>query len=213
MLYFVKTPQLLKRLFSNMIWDIPSSEKVIYLTFDDGPTNKVTEWVLSELDKYNAKATFFCIGKNIQNNQDLFQKILRKKHAVGNHTYNHLNNWKVSKKTYLEDTKKCQKTLNDLTLEKKTKLFRPPYGKISLQIAKKLSEKEHKIIMWDVLSGDFDQSITKEKCTENVLKNTTSGSIVVFHDSVKASDNLYYCLPKTLAHFTKLGYVFKSIDT
>lgn len=212
MLYFTKTPQIIKRIFPKMIWSIPTTEKVIYLTFDDGPTTNITEWVLETLDKYNAKATFFCIGKNIEKHPALFKKILHKGHAVGNHTNNHLNNWKTSKKTYLKDIVQCQETLDKFNTKTNTKLFRPPYGKIMPKTARKLHKRGYKIVMWDVLSGDFDQSISKGKCTENVLGNTTSGSVIVFHDSVKAFDNLHHCLPKTLAHFKKQGYVFKLID-
>lgn len=213
MLYFVKTPRFIKRIFPKLIWDIPTDDKVIYLTFDDGPTPKITDWVLNELKQYNAKATFFCIGKNIVNNPEILKNIIDHGHAVGNHTHNHLNKWTVSKKTYLKDIKHTHKVLlKHAGLQTKTKkLFRPPYGKISPKTAKKLQQKNYKIIMWDVLSGDFDLSITHDKCLENILENTTNGSIVVFHDSIKAATNLKYCLPKVLAHYSKKGYQFKAL--
>jgi len=215
MLYFVKTPLILKRLFPNLTWDIATKKKVIYLTFDDGPTPEITPWVLSELNKYNAKATFFCIGKNITAHSEIFKTILSDGNTIGNHTYNHVNGWKKTSKTYQGNIDQAQETINYIIGNKKLEvknLFRPPYGKIKNGIAKKLLEKDYKIIMWDVLSGDFDQSITKEQCLKNVIQNTTEGSIVVFHDSVKASRNLKFVLPKVLDHFSKKGFTFEAIQ-
>ena len=165
MLYFAKTPHIIKRLFPNLIWDIPSEKKVIYLTFDDGPTPEITNWVLSELKKFNAKATFFCIGKNITIHPDIFQTILTNGNTIGNHTHNHVNGWQKPSKVYLENIYKAQQTIDiKIELIKKSNLFRPPYGKIKNSTAKKLLKQGYKIIMWDVLSGDFDQFITKEQC-------------------------------------------------
>jgi len=233
MLYFAKTPNIIKRIFPKLIWDIPSEKKVIYLTFDDGPAEDITNWVLSELDKYNAKATFFCIGKNVMHHPSIFKDIIKKGHAIGNHTHNHLNGWQKSSKIYLQNIDKAQEVIdreienyersileskiayqNPLIENRKSKIvnfFRPPYGKIHTSVAKKLLEKNYQIIMWDVLSGDFDLSIPKEKCLENVINNTRKGSIVVFHDSVKASKNLKFVLPIVLDQFSKKGYVFESI--
>lgn len=210
--YFAKTPIIVQRLFKNYNWSFYSSDKVIYLTFDDGPTQEITEWTLDVLKKFNAKATFFCIGKNIENYPEIIEKIITDKHSVGNHTYNHLNGWRTENVSYVENILKGEKVIkqfNNSTTQQK--LFRPPYGKIKPQQAKKLRKKGYKIILWDVLSADFDQSISKEKCLENVLKNTKKGSVIVFHDSVKASENLKYVLPKVLAHFSKKGFDFKSI--
>ena len=210
--YVAKTPRIFMRFFSNYTWCFDSNKKEIYLTFDDGPTPEVTEFVLNELDKYNAKATFFCIGKNIENHPEIFKRIIDKNHTIGNHTQNHLNGWKHSKKEYIENVLKVEKTLKLLNFETlKLNLFRPPYGKIKSNQAKELIRNDYKIIMWDVLSGDFDTSISKEKCLQNVLKNTKNGSIIVFHDSIKASEKLYYTLPKILEEFSKKGYQFKSI--
>ena len=207
MLYLVKTPNFIKRLFQNLTWEINTSKKVIYLTFDDGPTPKITNWVLSELEKYNAKATFFCIGKNILNHPDVFENIVTKGHAIGNHTNNHINSWKKQAKLYIENVNQAQKIIDPVLNDTNSvKLFRPPYGKLTLSVTKKLVKEDYKIIMWDVLSGDFDQSISKEKCLKNVIKNTTSGSIIVFHDSVKASEKLQFTLPKILDHFSKKGF-------
>ena len=213
MLYFVKTPNIIKRIFPTLTWDLSSKKKVIYLTFDDGPTPEITPWVLSELHKYNAKATFFCIGKNIINHPDVTESIVDENHTIGNHTHNHLNGWLKTPILYLENIKKAQQII-DLENKKNitSKLFRPPYGKIKNGVAKKLVTKGYKIIMWDVLSGDFDQSITKKECLENVINNSNRGSIVVFHDSVKASKNLKYTLPKVLDYFSKKGFVFEAIQ-
>ena len=212
MLYLVKTPNFIKRLFQNLTWEINTSKKVIYLTFDDGPTPKITNWVLYELEKYNAKATFFCIGKNILNHPDVFENIVTKGHAVGNHTNNHINSWKKQAKLYIENVNQAQKIIDPVLNDTNSvKLFRPPYGKLTLSVTKKLLKEDYKIIMWDVLSGDFDQSISKEKCLKNVIKNTTSGSIIVFHDSVKASGKLQFSLPKILDYFSEKGFSFEII--
>jgi len=200
--YWVKTNRFIKKLFSNYVWDIPNTENKIYLTFDDGPTPEITEWVLEELEKHNAKATFFCIGNNIKKHPEIFEKLISKGHSIGNHTFNHLNGWKTSTDDYLENSRLCETICN---------LFRPPYGKIKASQAKKLKQLGYQIIMWDVLSADYDATITKEKCLENVVKNVQSGSIIVFHDSVKAFPNLEYTLPKALEILNKKGFVFEAI--
>ena len=205
-LYFIKTPRILKQFFAKYTWSFFTHKKEIYLTFDDGPIPEVTEFVLDKLKEYNAKATFFCIGDNIRKHPTVFSRIISEGHAVGNHTFNHLNGWKTSNDTYFENTNKCEKLLNQ-----KTKLFRPPYGRIKKSQAKHLLANGYKIIMWGVLSADFDTTISKEKCLQNVLKNTKKGSIIVFHDSIKASDKLYYTLPKVLKEFSEKGYEFKAI--
>ena len=213
--YWIKTNSIIKKLFSNLIWDIPNQEKKIYLTFDDGPTPEITEWVLTELEKYNAKATFFCIGKNIAANPEIFKKVLEKGHSIGNHTYNHLNGWKTTTEEYIQNSVQCSVISNPFSNNKQrtttNQLFRPPYGKIKPAQAKKLRQQGYKIIMWDVLSADFDQNISKEECLNNVVNNTQSGSIIVFHDSVKAFKNLQYVLPRVLEHLAQNGYSFEAI--
>ncbi len=223
--YWIKTNNLIKKIFSNYIWDIPNTENKIYLTFDDGPTPEITEWVLQELQKYNAKATFFCIGNNIEKHPEIFSKIINEGHSVGNHTFNHLNGWNTSTEEYLENSiqwsvvsgqseiynLKSDSSQNDELAKQICNLFRPPYGKIKVSQSKKLRQLGYKIIMWDVLSADFDISITPEKCLQNVLQNVTTGSIIVFHDSLKAFPNLEYTLPKALKILSEKGFVCDAI--
>lgn len=207
--YLSKTPNLVKLFFFNLFWHFSKKEKVIYLTFDDGPTPEITDWVLEVLLKYNAQVTFFCVGKNIENNPLLFDKIVSQNHSIGNHTFNHLNGFKSNYKVYLNDI-----DLTENILEKKgitTKLFRPPYGRLTYLQSRKLRKKSYKIIMWDVLSGDFDKGIDEETCLQNVIKNIDNGSIVVFHDSIKASEKLKFALPQILNYYTFKGYTFKGI--
>ena len=213
--YWVKTNVLIKKIFSHYVWDIPNTENKIYLTFDDGPTPEITEWVLEELQKYNAKATFFCIGNNIEKHTDIFEKIATNGHSIGNHTFNHVNGWKTSTKEYLENVNLCESSIHNLKstiLNLQSKLLRPPFGKIKMSQSKRLRQLGYKIIMWDVLSADFDARISPEKCLENVLKNVKSGSIIVFHDSIKAFPNLKYTLPKALKYWAAKGFVFEKID-
>lgn len=208
---WIKTNWLVKRIFPKYVWSIPNDEKKVFLTFDDGPTPEITEWVLAELRNYNAKATFFCIGDNIRKYPAIFQKVLAENHSIGNHTFNHLKGWKTPTEDYIENAKLCQSEIENQKSEIRN-LFRPPYGKIKSSQAKILRKMGHKIIMWDVISFDFDQTISKEKCLENVLKNVESGSIIVFHDSKKAWKNLEYVLPKTLKFLNEKGFTCEKID-
>jgi len=211
--YLVKTPSLIKFLFRNWVWSFSKKEKVIYLTFDDGPTPEITEWTLSQLNKHNAKATFFCIGKNVQEHPEIFQKIIENNHSIGNHTHNHFNGLKTTTANYLDNIDKAELAFqkNSKLKTQNSKLFRPPYGKLRFSQSRKIKKKGYKIIMWDVLSADFDTVISKEKCLENVIRNTKNGSIVVFHDSVKATKNLQFVLPKILKYYNENGFEFKSI--
>ncbi len=203
MKYFVKTPWWLKKIYPSYIWDINIADKIIYLTFDDGPHPVATPFVLDELKKCNAKATFFCIGKNVVDNPEIYQRILAEGHSVGNHTYNHVNGWKTDTEKYVDDVRAASLSINSY-------LFRPPYGRIKNAQAKKL--KNYKIVMWDVLSGDFDESLSNEKCLQYVIEKTRAGSIVIFHDSGKAFPRLQYALPKTIEFFLSKGYSFNSIE-
>ncbi|MEZ7505170.1 polysaccharide deacetylase family protein [Flavobacterium sp. Arc2] len=212
--YWIKTHLLIKKLFSQYIWDLPNNEKKVYLTFDDGPTPEITEWVLKQLELHNAKATFFCLGKNIEAHPSIFGKLIQKKHTIGNHTFNHLNGWKTSDEDYTKNILLCENSIKNHKIEinhSEPKLFRPPYGKIKSVQAKKLKNEGYKIIMWDVLSADFDQTITEEKCLKNVISNIKPGSIVVFHDSVKAFKNLEYTLPKVLEYLDKNNFQCEAI--
>jgi len=204
--YFTKTPFWIKWIYKSCIWKIPSKDKSIYLTFDDGPHPLITNFVLDELKKYNAKATFFCIGKNAVLYPAVYKRIIEEGHAVGNHTYSHLNGWKTSDSEYLDDINKAALIID-------SKLFRPPYGRITKFQLSQLSKNRFnfKTIMWSILSGDFDNNITKEQCCESVLKNATPGSIVVFHDSEKANDRMSYALPLVLQQLSENGFQFNKI--
>ena len=188
---------------------MPDKDNAVYLTFDDGPHPAATPFVLNELKKYNAPATFFCLGKNVMSHPDIYQDILSAGHAVGNHTQNHLNGWKTPADIYLNNIAEAARYIP-------TNLFRPPYGRIKKSQAKQitgvLQRPDAKIIMWDVLSADFDTTITPQQCARNVLKHITAGSVIVFHDSEKAFTNLAYALPLVLDELKKQGYIFKKIE-
>jgi peptidoglycan/xylan/chitin deacetylase (PgdA/CDA1 family) len=207
----IKVPKIIKLLFFNQVWNIPNTENTIYLTFDDGPTPEITERVLEILDNHHIKATFFCIGDNVRKHPEIVQKILSKQHSVGNHTYSHLKGWKTPTKTYISNSEACEIKLNSLFKIRNSKLFRPPFGKITPWQSFKLRKLGYKIIMWDVLSKDYDTSISAEKCYENVIKNVSSGSIIVFHDSNKAKENVLNSLEKTIETLKNKGFNFEKI--
>jgi peptidoglycan/xylan/chitin deacetylase (PgdA/CDA1 family) len=210
----IKVPLLVKKMFPNYIWDIPTTERVIYLTFDDGPTPDITDWTLQVLNQYSAKATFFCIGNNIEKYPDIFSRVLENGHAIGNHTYSHIKGWKTKTKEYLKNVELCETGFKQQTPNAKfVNLFRPPYGQIGPKKGKALMVLGYKIIMWDVLSFDWDSSTSKEACLNNVIDHAKEGSIIVFHDSKKAIKNMQYALPKVLEHYSKLGYVFESLNS
>jgi peptidoglycan-N-acetylglucosamine deacetylase len=187
---------------------VPTHGKDLYLTFDDGPVPGPTEFVLDTLEKFAAKATFFCIGDNIKKHPAVFRKILDAGHAIGNHTFNHLNGWKTKTEDYRRNFWLCQ---NEFAKhgQTSTTLFRPPYGRISRDQIKALSE--FNIVMWDVLAVDYDKNLTPEKCLRNTISATRSGSIIVFHDSYKAERNLKFVLPRLAEHFSLEGFTFKAI--
>lgn len=211
----IKTPVLVKKMLPNYAWDILTTDKVIYLTFDDGPTPEITNWALNILKEFNAKATFFCIGNNIENHPEIFQNILNEGHSIGNHTQDHIKGWKTKTIDYLKNIQQAQEVINSQIKSHKSKavnIFRPPYGQIKPKQGKKLIELGYKIIMWDVLSFDWDKNVTKETCLNNVILNTNKGSVIVFHDSLKAAKNMQYALPKALKYFSENGFVFKAIE-
>ncbi len=205
-MYLVKTPFLLRWLYPDLVWKKPSAN-TIYITFDDGPIPEVTPFVLNALADYDAKATFFCIGDNVRKYPEIYQEVIKAGHSIGNHTFNHLNGWNTDDEKYLENIGECAEYV-------KSDLFRPPYGKIKKSQIRKLKTRhpDIKVIMWDVLSGDFDQNLSPEKCLENVLRTTAPGSIIVFHDSLKAFDRLKYVLPKALDYWSDKGFVFKNLN-
>lgn len=199
MLYLVRTPKWMQRFYPNRIWEIAGSNKV-YLTFDDGPHPEHTPWVLDELKKHNARATFFCIGNNVVKYPEVYRRILDEGHTVGNHTQHHLNGWKGDDAGYMQDVQEAAKHID-------SSLFRPPYGKLSSFREKTLRESaaKYKIIMWSVLSGDFDPGISKEQCLNNVVLKTRPGSIVVFHDSEKAAEKMKHALSGLLTMIADKG--------
>ena len=202
-------PKWFEKLYRGPIWSVKTSKKEVFLTFDDGPTPEITPWVLDQLKKHKAKATFFCIGKNIAAHPEITKRILKEGHRIGNHTYNHVNGWNTKKDTYLKEVEKTQLLLKNHDIS--TKLFRPPYGKISPKQLRTLLKKEYKIILWNVLSVDYDSKTSPEKCTQNVLKNSSNGAIIVYHDSIKANRNLKKSLPEILQHFSEKGIVCNAL--
>ncbi len=190
----------MRSLYKDSIWRMDKNTQTIYLTFDDGPVPELTPWVLDVLNEFNVKATFFCVGENIVKNPGIFKRIIDEGHQIGNHTYNHLKGWQTKTKDYLVNVEKCQ----SLT---KTNLFRPPYGRISRKQYRALSQN-YKMIFWDVLSYDYDKFTTLDKCLKNSIKYTQNGSIIVFHDNIKAKSNLKYTLPQYIEYFLKLNYKF-----
>jgi len=206
MRYFIKTPWILKKYYNGCIWSIPTKKKIIYLTFDDGPHPLATPFILGILKNYQARATFFCIGKNVMEEPALYRKILEDGHRVGNHTHNHLNGWKTPDKLYFQNISEAAKYID-------SDLFRPPYGRVSRFQMKHLRMEpfNYRIVMWNILSADFDQRLTGNQCAFHVIGSASPGSIVIFHDSAKAYDRMRVALPKVLEYFSDKGYSFESI--
>ena len=196
-----KTPRIVRWAYPECVWRLPTDGKDVYLTFDDGPTPEVTPWVLEELDKVGAKATFFLIGRNVEAHPEIVAQIRDRGHSIGNHCYNHEKGWVTADADYLESVAKTNALLQ-------SNLFRPPYGRIKKSQIAALKDR-YKIIMWDVLSHDYDKRLTPEECITNVVDNVRPGSIIVFHDSVKAWPNLCTSLPEVLKQLSAAGYVFK----
>ena len=203
-MYLSFTPKFLQQLLPGLIWRMESVEKKVYLTFDDGPIPEVTPWVLDELDKYGAKATFFCVGQNVEKYGDIFHQLKSQGHTIGSHTYNHISGWASDNLDYMLNVRKASKICE-------SNIFRPPYGKIRPSQTRFLKH-HYRIVMWDVLSGDFDPNISAEQCLQNVLKNTIAGSIVVFHDSIKSFEKLKFILPRVLNYYSEQGYQFVNLD-
>lgn len=204
-MYLVKTPYFVKSLFSDYIWDIHTQQNEVFITFDDGPIPELTPWILDILNDFGFHATFFCVGDNILKHPEIYNRIVDEGHSIGNHTFNHLNGWHTDHETYLDNVKAFDELLS-------TDYFRPPYGKLRRGQASVIKSGK-KIIMWDVLSGDFDAGITNEQCLRNVIDNFEKGSIIVFHDNIKAEEKLRYVLPRFLKHLDDTGYRSSAIQS
>jgi len=210
MFYTIKMPWFIKKMYPSLIWEKPTKEKILYLTFDDGPHATATPFVLDELKKYNAKATFFCIGKNVAEHPGIYRRIIEEGHRAGNHTYNHLNGWKTKDEIYFQNVFEAAKYID-------SDLFRPPYGRVTkfqaavLQQSGKvpaIGKQAFKIIMWSLLSGDFDTKLSPAGCLQNIILHAKPGYIIVFHDSTKAWERMSYALPQVLEYFSNKGYRF-----
>jgi peptidoglycan-N-acetylglucosamine deacetylase len=200
--YFIKTPWIARKVFPQYTWRVETGEKKVFLSFDDGPHPEITPWVLDELKRFNAKASFFCIGNNVERFPAVYQRILDEGHAVGNHTWSHSNGWKTPTQEYIEDVKKASGLI-------RSNMFRPPYGRIRSAQARLIPAAmaaAARVVMWDVLSADFDTGISSQECLENVIVNYNKGSIIVFHDSEKAFPHLKLVLPLVLENFRQEGY-------
>lgn len=209
--YLHKSPWWLRLLYPQCLWRIPTKKKEIFLTFDDGPKPGITEFVLDQLEQHDQRATFFCVGSNVRKYPELAQKIITKGHAIGNHTLTHRNGWKTSNKTYIEDINSCNDALKPYITGRNLELFRPPYGRFTRHQLKTIS-RQYRIVMWDYLIGDFDPEIKPEVCLDKAINAITPGSIVVFHDSNKASGCLRQVLPAYLEHLTAIGYRGLTLD-
>ena len=202
---FAKTPEFIKKIFPNLIWDIPNKNKEIYLSFDDSPTPEFTHWILDLLSSLNIKATFFCVGESSEKYPEIIAAIIKDGHQIGNHTYTHINACYTSTKSYLDEIEKCSKVLP------KTNLFRPPYGKMYPWQISEIRE-EFKIVMWDVLSNDFKKNISSHQIKTNVLNNVKNGSIIVFHDNKNSEEILKENLQEILLKLKEKGFVFSLIS-
>lgn len=205
MAYLHKTPKIIQWLYPQLQWRYRSNNKILYLTFDDGPIPEVTPKVLDFLKQRNIKASFFCVGENIEKHPNIFRRVVDEGHTIANHTYNHLNGWKTSDEDYLENIKRCNTQISKFGLN--NKLFRPPYGRITRRQIKLLKD-EYKIVMWDVLSGDFDHELSNERCLRRTIDSTSCGSIIIFHDSIKSISKIDHVLPAYIDHFLNKGFKF-----
>ncbi|MDX1684149.1 MAG: polysaccharide deacetylase family protein [Saprospiraceae bacterium] len=204
-MYLTKTPKFVQSLFPNFLWRVPDAEHEVFLTFDDGPIPEVTPWVLDQLDKFDAKATFFCVGENVQKHPEVFDEVQRRGHLVGNHTYNHLSGWQSENLPYFHNVRRCANLVH-------SDLFRPPYGRLRPKQVQFL-QRHYKIVMWDVLSGDFDPNITAKQCLRNVITHTKPGSIVVFHDSLKSENKLRKVLPTYLSWLAENDFTLNRLPS
>ena len=214
-MYWIKTPWFLKKIFRNYTWDKSEGAKKVYLTFDDGPIPEITEWIIDLLKSHEVKATFFCVGDNIQKYPDVFDRLLSDGHCVGNHTFNHDKGWETDNGVYAESINRTQVLIDQIKsskgLDSRNKIFRPPYGKLVPAQSDEIRSNGYEIVMWDILSADFDLDVSSKKCLRNVISNTSDGSIVVFHDNVKSFKTIQYVLPRYLKFLKKRGYELATI--
>jgi peptidoglycan/xylan/chitin deacetylase (PgdA/CDA1 family) len=207
-MYWVTTPEWFRKIYpAGLVWDMPvESEPAVYITFDDGPHPVATPFALEQLAKYDAHATFFCVGNNVTKYPEIYEQLLKNGHSAGNPTFDHVSGWKKDSDSYLKNIAKAKEYIN-------SRLFRPPYGRIKFSQVRKLKQSypTWKIIMWDILSGDFDKSITPQQCLDNVLTTIRPGSIIVFHDSEKAWERMNYILPHVLEYCRKQNWKMKAI--
>jgi peptidoglycan/xylan/chitin deacetylase (PgdA/CDA1 family) len=211
MIPVIKTPEIVIRMFPALIWRGPEDQKNVFITFDDGPTTEPTSFVLKMLRKYGARATFFCVGDNIKRNPSGFRSVLEDGHCVGNHTFSHLNGWRCRNQEYFENIRMCSDTIRASGYVPKRLIFRPPYGRMKRSQIIRIG-KEFRIIMWDILTMDFDPGKNAGHLVDKIIARSSYGSILVFHDSEKAYLGLRYMLEPVLRHFWREGYGFKTIE-
>jgi peptidoglycan/xylan/chitin deacetylase (PgdA/CDA1 family) len=209
--YFYKTPKLLEYIYPEAIWHGDRSKKNIYLTFDDGPVPRVTEYILDLLSDLTVKASFFCVGENVKNHPKIFDRMIQDGHGIGNHTFNHLNGWTTSDREYVENIQMCSDILQHSGHQGHPLYFRPPYGRIRKNILKKINAA-YKIIMWDVLSHDFSSKVSPETCFQKSLQHTKNGSIIVFHDSIKTFEKIKFVISQFILYLRDKNYEFHVID-
>jgi len=199
-----RAPKLYRRLYQGSHWRFNSDKKVVYLTFDDGPIPEITPWVLDVLDRYNIKATFFCVGDNVRKHPEIYQMLQDRGHHIGNHTFHHIQGLKTNTQSYLEDVQEARQLID-------SKLFRPPYGHIRFPQFSAL-KKQYKVIMWDVVTRDYSHLMTADQVFEVVKKYTRNGSIIVFHDSLKSGNRMKESLPRSIEWLLEQGYSFQLIE-
>jgi peptidoglycan/xylan/chitin deacetylase (PgdA/CDA1 family) len=198
-------PFFLPLIIPSLTWKVQTNDKVVFLTFDDGPHPDITPWVLGELSRFNARATFFCVGRNVVQYPETYRQVLAGGHAVGNHTFDHLSGWSHSQNAYFSNIDACARVVS-------SKLFRPPYGRIVPWQISSIRQKGYEIIMWDILTRDYDAGVDIGQSVKATVQNTKPGSVIVFHDSVKAANQLRQLLPQVLQQLSAKGYHFKSLD-
>ena len=211
MIRLIKTPGPVKAIFPSILWNGNRGRKVIYLTFDDGPTAEATPYVISMLEKYNARATFFCVGDNIRKHHSIFNNVVTRGHCIGNHTFNHMNGWHERTEDYIKNIELCTEIIRSSGYPKAVKFFRPPFGKMGIGQYIKI-RKSYRIVLWDILTWDYNPGNSPVLLLRRVVRNIMPGSVVVFHDSIKSLPALQRLLEPVLNHFTEKGFAFHALD-